>query len=101
VNVSNRRERRHSSALRLYRKGRGRVIWINGCLFFGGSLFLFYNAVDYLVEPRARPTRAELLWFFVALAASGLIGYLYGLFTWRNLVRTFDGAGDSNNENVQ
>lgn len=101
MNLSDRGERRLRSAARLYRKGRVRVIWINGCLFFGGSLFLLYNAVDYLIEPRARPTQVELLWFFVALVASGLVGYLYGLFTWRNLVRTFGEAGDSNNENVQ
>lgn len=99
--MTTRRELQLRSAARLYRKGRGRVIWINGVLYFGGSLFLLYNAVDYLAEPKARATPVELAGLFAALAGSGLAGYLYGRFTWRNLVRTFAGAGDSNPQNVQ
>ena len=75
----------------MYRKGRARVLWLHGVLFFGGSLFLLYNAVDYLIEPAARPTTVELISFFVALAGSAFAGYLYGLITWRQLERTFGG----------
>ena len=56
-------ERQLLSAARLYRKGRVRVLWVNGVLYFGGSLFLLYNAVDYLIEPRSRPLeRRVALW---------------------------------------
>ena len=94
-------ERQLLSAARLYRKGRARVLWINGVLYFGGSLFLLYNAIDYLIEPRARPTSIESFWFVIALLLSGLIGYLYGRFTWTNLVRTFGDSGESVDQNVQ
>jgi hypothetical protein len=94
-------DRQLLSAARLYRKGRARVLWINGVLYFGGSLFLLYNAVDYLIEPRARPSPIELIWFFAALLLSGLGGYLYGRFTWSNLVRTFGDSGESVDQNVQ
>ena len=73
----------------MYRKGRARVLWLHGVLFFGGTLFLLYNAVDYLIEPSARPTTIEIAWFFVALLACIVIGYLYGVITWRQLERTF------------
>jgi hypothetical protein len=97
------RERRLQAVGELYRKGRTRVLWINGVVYCGGTLFLLFNAVDYLVEPRARGTSAELGWFFAALAASILLGYLYGLFTWRNLSRIFgpDGGGPIPDQTVQ
>jgi hypothetical protein len=94
-------ERQLLSAARLYRKGRARVLWINGVLYFGGSLFLLYNAVDYLIEPRSRPTATESFWFVIAFLASGAIGYLYGRFTWTNLLRTFGDSGESVDQNVQ
>jgi hypothetical protein len=87
------RERRLQAVGELYRKGRNRVLWINGVLYCGGTLFLLYNAVDYLLEPRARATSVEVTWFVVALVASILLGYLYGSFTWRNLNRIF-GPGE-------
>lgn len=83
------RERRLMRAGLLYHKGRARVLWINGVLFFGGCLFLLYNAVDYLIEPAARPTHVELFWFFAALALCLIAGYIYGVFLWRQLERTF------------
>jgi hypothetical protein len=86
------RERQLLRAGLLYRKGRGRVLWLNGVLFFGGTLFLLYNALDYLVEPHARATSAEVFWFFIALALCILAGYLHGFFLWRNLERTFGGS---------
>jgi hypothetical protein len=73
----------------MYRKGRARVLWTNGVLFFGGSLFLLYNAVDFLLEPAARPTSVETFWFFAALLFCALAGYGYGVVTWRQLERTF------------
>ena len=85
------RERRLLRAGALYRKGRARVLWLNGVFFFGGSLFLLYNAIDYFVEPAARPTPSEISWFCAALAGCAAAGYLYGLMTWRQLERTFGG----------
>lgn len=82
-------ERRLLRAGHLYRKGRTHVLWLNGVLFFGGSLFVLYNAVDYFIEPAARPTRIELLWFFTMLGVCVLAGYLYGAMIWRQLDRTF------------
>jgi len=82
-------ERRLVRAGLLYRKGRTRVLWVNGALYFGGSLFLLYNAVDYLLEPAARATSAELFWFGIALGLCLLAGYVYGVFLWRQLERTF------------
>jgi len=83
------RERHLIRAGLLYRKGRARVLWVNGVLYFGGSLFLLYNVVDYLIEPTARPTSVELFWFGVALGLCLLAGYVYGVFLWRQLERTF------------
>jgi hypothetical protein len=88
---AHRRERQLLRAGLTFRKGRNRVLWLNGVLYFGGSLFLLYNAVDYFVEPAARPTSSETFWFFAALLICALAGYLYGYFTWRNLERTFGG----------
>jgi hypothetical protein len=85
-------ERRLLRAGSMYRKGRTRVLWLNGVLFFGGSLFLLYNAVDYLLEPAARATSTEIFWFFAALVFCAVTGYGYGLVTWRQLVRTFGGV---------
>ncbi|WP_263350874.1 hypothetical protein [Acidicapsa acidisoli] len=84
-------ERRLLRAGALYRKGRARVLWLHGVAFFGGSLFVLYNAIDYLIEPAARPTSVETFWFFVALAGCAIAGYLYGVMTWRHLERTFGG----------
>lgn len=87
------RRRRLLSAVRLYQAGRNRVVWRNGVLYCGGTLFLLYKALDYLIEPRARATPLQLAGFGFALAASLLLGYLYGRFTWRSLHRLFGGQG--------
>jgi uncharacterized membrane protein len=86
-----RRERQLLRAGLTFRKGRSRVLWLHGVLYFGGTLFLLYNAVDYLIEPAARPTSVETAWFFAALILCGLAGYIYGFFMWRCLERTFGG----------
>ncbi len=83
------RERRLLRAGLMFRKGRARVLWLHGVLFFGGSLFVLYNAVDYVIEPNARATSAELRWFAAALAVCVLAGYAYGYFLWRQLERRF------------
>ena len=84
-------ERRLIRAGLLYRRGRNRVLWLHGVFFFGGSLFVLYNVIDYCIEPAARATRVELFWFFAALAGCLLAGYLYGVYLWRQLDRTFGG----------
>jgi hypothetical protein len=83
------RERQLLRAGHMYRRGRTRVLWRHGVLYFGGSLFLLYNALDFFVEPAARPIPVELSWFFFAFVLCIFAGYLYGLFTWRQLERTF------------
>jgi|HubBroStandDraft_5_1064220.scaffolds.fasta_scaffold24637_3 hypothetical protein len=83
------RERRLFRAGLMFRRGRARVLWLNGVLYFGGSLFLLYNAVDYFIEPAARATQIQLSWFFAALVLCALAGYIYGLFLWRQLERAF------------
>jgi hypothetical protein len=84
-------ERRFVRAGQMFRRGRARVLWLNGVLYFGGSLFLLYNAVDYFLEPAARPTGRELSLLFAVLVLCILAGYCYGLFLWRQLERTFGG----------
>jgi hypothetical protein len=85
------RERRLLRAGLMFRKGRVRVLWLNGVLYFGGSLFVLYNAVDYFLEPHARATSAQLSGFLAALALCALAGYAYGASLWRQLERTFGG----------
>jgi hypothetical protein len=82
-------ERRLFRAGLMFRRGRARAVWLNGVLYFGGSLFVLYNAVDYFLEPVARPTPVEVFWFFAALFLSIAAGYCYGIFLWRQLERTF------------
>ena len=85
------RERRLLRAGLMFRRGRGRVLWLNGVLYFGGSLFVLYNAIDYFLEPHARATSAQLAGFLAALMLCALAGYVYGAFLWRQLERTFGG----------
>jgi hypothetical protein len=101
MSLFNLRRRRLLSAVRLYQAGRTRVIWRNGVLYAGGTLFLLYNALDYLIEPGAKATPIQLTWFFLALAASLVLGYLYGRFTWRSLDRLFGKQGLPTSHPVQ
>jgi len=101
MSLINLRRRRLLSAVRLYEAGRTRVVWRNGVLYGGGTLFLLFNALDYLIDSGARPTTIQLSWFFVALAASIGLGYLYGRFTWRSLERLFSGRGIPPSQPVQ
>jgi hypothetical protein len=84
--------KRLESAARLYRRGRNRVLWINGVLYGGSSLFVFLNVLDYFLDllDKGKPFRSSdlmrIVAFFVLSAAAG---YLYGRFTWRNLACTF------------
>jgi hypothetical protein len=89
------RERQLFRAGRMFRRGRARVLWLNGVLYFGGSLFVLYNAIDFFVEPTARPTLVEICSFFAALALSIAAGYCYGIFLWRQLDRTFGRRQDT------
>ena len=82
-------ERKLARAGVMYQRGRTRTLWLNGVLYFGGSLFLLYNVLDFLIEPAARATHVQLSWFFVVLALCVFAGYLYGLFLWRQLERAF------------
>jgi hypothetical protein len=85
------RERQLFRAGLMFRRGRMRVLWLNGVLYFGGSLFLLYNAVDYFLQPTARPSSTEVVWFFAVLLLCIFAGYCYGVFLWRQLERTFGG----------
>lgn len=84
-------ERKLVRAGLMYQRGRSRVLWLNGVLCFGGSLFLLYNVIDYFMEPTARATNVQLSWFCAVLLLCIFAGYLYGVFIWRQLERTFGG----------
>ena len=74
---------------RLYDKGRTRVVWVNGVLFFGGCSFLFYTAVAYFLDPRPPRDLRDYAWIAFWLVLCLAVGYLRGLATWRSLVRLF------------
>ena len=81
--------KRLESAARLYRKGRTRVVWMNGVLYCGISLFVFLNVLDYFLDKGAPFRSSDLMRIVAFLALSVTAGYLYGRFTWRNLACTF------------
>lgn len=81
--------KRLESAARLYRKGRNRVLWINGVLYGGGSLFVLLNVLDYFFDNGAPFRSSDLTRVIGFFALSVAAGYLYGRFTWRNLACTF------------
>ncbi len=81
--------KRLESAARLYRKGRTRVLWVDGVLYRGGSLFVFLNVLDYFLDKGAPFRSSDLMRIVAFFALSVTAGYLYGRFTWRNLACTF------------
>ena len=81
--------KRLESAAHLYRKGRTRVVWMNGVLYGGGSLFVLLNVLDYFLDKGAPFQSSDLMRIVAFLALSVAVGYLYGRFTWRNLACTF------------
>jgi hypothetical protein len=86
-------ERRYQNHLlaaqRLYGKGRSRVLWQHGILYFGGSLFLLYNAVAYLLDPRPPLGWKDWVWIALWLMFCLVAGYLRGVIMWRNFQRVF------------
>ena len=86
--LSRRHESRLLSAGRLYRRGRGYVVWVHGLLFFGGALFVLLNAVDYFAFDNGSPFQPiDLLRLSAYLVFSVLGGWFYGLRVWRSLDR--------------
>ena len=81
--------KRLESAARLYRKGRTRVVWMNGVLYGGGSLFVLLNALDYFLDKGAPFQSSDLTRVIALLVLSVAAGYLYGHLTWRTLTCTF------------
>ena len=81
--------KRLESAARLYRNGRTRVVWMNGVLYGGGSLFVLLNVLDYFLDKGAPFRSSDLMRIVAFFALSVAAGYLYGRFTWRNLACTF------------
>lgn len=92
--LERRHERKLLSAGRLYRRGRSYVVLIHGLLFFGGSLFLLCNALDYFFDNGAPFRSTDLIRIGGYLALSIIGGLFYGLRVWRNLDRCL-GASDS------
>lgn len=94
-------ERRLLSAGRLHRRGRSYVVWIHGLLFFGGSLFLLLNAVDYFFDNGApfHPTDLIRIGSYLVLSIAG--GLFYGTRVWRNLDRVLGLDSQSTSEPVQ
>lgn len=85
----------------LYRRGRGRVLWVSGVLYFGGSLFLLCNVLDFVIDGGTAFRTGDLWRVAGFVIFSTLVGYLYGLGLWRNLSRTFGSNAVSNDEPVQ
>ena len=86
--LQRRHERRLLSAGRLYRRGRGYVLWVHGLLFFGGCLFILCNALDYFFFDNGSPFKpVDLIRLGGYLVLSVIGGYLYGLRVWRSLDR--------------
>ncbi|MFC5864235.1 hypothetical protein ACFPT7_18160 [Acidicapsa dinghuensis] len=85
--LDRRYQRRLLSAGRLYRRGHSYVVWIHGLLFFGGSLFLLCNALDYFFDNGApfRPSDLVRIGGYLALSIVG--GLFYGVRVWHNLDR--------------
>jgi hypothetical protein len=81
--------KRLESAARLFRKGRRHVVWINGVLYGGGSLFVLCNALDYFVDRGAPFRTGDLVRVAGYLALSLAAGYIYGRLTWHNLGSAF------------
>jgi hypothetical protein len=77
--------RRLSTGAHLYRKGRRRVLVVNGMLYCGGSIFLFLNLLDYFRDRGAPFRLTDLLRIAAFLTVSVAIGYLYGRLIWRQL----------------
>ncbi len=84
-----RRERHRRIAARLYERGRRRVVWLHGVLFFGGTLFLLYNAVAYFLDPQPPRELVDYLWIGLWSLLCCTAGYLRGWMTWRSLERFF------------
>jgi hypothetical protein len=100
--LDRRRGHRLESAGRLYRRGRNYVIWVHGLLFFGGTLFILCNALDYFFLDNGtlfRPVDLIKLSAYTLLSLLG--GYLYGLFVWRNLDRILGPASDPSTQPLQ
>jgi hypothetical protein len=81
--------KRLESAARLYRKGRARVLWVNGVLYAGGSLFVLCNTVDYFFDNGTPFRHADFVRAAGYFALSFVAGYLYGRLTWHNLTCAF------------
>jgi len=80
---------------RMYNRGRTRVLWQYGVLYFGGSLFLLFNAIAYFVDPAPPRGSKEWLWILVWLLVCVAAGYIRGILTWRNLARACEGIRDA------
>ena len=76
----------------LYRRGRSRVIWLHGVGYFGGSLFLFYNAIAYFLNPQPPRSWQDFLWIAFWSLLCFAAGYLRGLLTWHSLQKIFGPA---------
>ena len=81
--------KRLEAAARLYRKGRTRVLWIDGVLYRGGSLFVFLNVFDYFLDKGAPFRSSDVMRIVAFFALSVVAGYIYGRLTWRSLACTF------------
>lgn len=99
--LERRHERKLLAAGRLYRRGRGYVIWVHGLLFFGGSIFLLCNAFDYFLDNGAPFRLTDLIRIGSYLAVSAIGGLFYGQRVWRNLDRMLGLDADPTSDPVQ
>lgn len=93
--LQRRHERKLLSAGRLYRRGRSYVVWVHGLLFFGGSVFLLCNALDYFFDNGAPFHFTDLVRIGGYLTLSVLAGVFYGVRVWRSLDRCLGASSGS------
>lgn len=94
-------QRKLLSAGRLHRRGRVYVVWVHGLLFFGGSIFLLCNALDYFFDNGAPFRPVDLVRIGAYLVLSVLGGLFYGIRIWRSLDRCLGVAAERTSDPVQ
>jgi hypothetical protein len=71
----------------MFLKGRTRIVWVHGVSYFGGLLFLAMTALDIERHRHQYAGLREIGWLAVSLVVYCSIGYLYGIWRWRQLRR--------------
>ncbi|WP_263355922.1 hypothetical protein [Acidicapsa ligni] len=71
----------------MFLKGRTHIVWVHGVSYFGGLLFLGMTVMDIDRHRHQYTGWREIAWLLGSLAVYCGIGYLYGIWRWRQLKR--------------